>query len=295
MHIPEKAVSGALRALPLNRMFESGDAARQHVERRALRPRPYAPPRRLGADVQLSAARRRGWPVYRVSPAAGPSTGSVVYAHGGAWVEEMFRLHWQLIAQIAVESRTTVVVPIYPLVPFGTAADVTAEMVEIVRECREAYGSVGLAGDSAGGQIALSTALAARDEHDVPIQQTVLISPALDASFSNPEIPAVQPHDPLLAVPGGRVFADYWRGDLSPSDPRASPVAGDLRGLGPVTVFSGTHDILNPDARLLAQRATDADVELEFHERPELIHVYPLLPTRSGRDARRVITDRLAR
>jgi acetyl esterase/lipase len=72
-----------------------------------------------------------------------------------------------------------------------------------------------------------------------------------------------------------------------------SPLAGDLAGLGPLTVFSGTHDVLNPDAHLLLDRAKTAGVDLEFHEGEGQVHVYPLLPTRTGEAARAIITERL--
>ncbi|WP_264079185.1 alpha/beta hydrolase, partial [Mycobacterium szulgai] len=73
-------------------------------------------------------------------------------------------------------------------------------------------------------------------------------------------------------------MAEQWRGDLPVDDPRCSPLAGDLAGLGPLTVFSGTRDILNPDARALVQKAGAAGVAVDYHERSGLLHVYPLLP-----------------
>lgn len=89
---------------------------------------------------------------------------------------------------------------------------------------------------------------------------------ALDLAMRNPEMDAVQPHDPWLAKPGTRVFIESWRGDLPLLDPRVSPIEGDLTGLGPLVIFSGTRDILNPDARLLAERARAAGVDVEYHE-----------------------------
>jgi acetyl esterase/lipase len=96
-------------------------------------------------------------------------------------------------------------------------------------------------------------------------------------------------------VPGGRVLADLWRGDLDLLDPLVSPLAGDLAGLGPITLFSGTRDVLNPDAHLLVEKARAAGIELDFHEGVGDVHVYPLLPIRSGRDARAVIVEALGR
>ncbi|WP_217809176.1 alpha/beta hydrolase fold domain-containing protein [Agreia pratensis] len=164
---------------------------------------------------------------------------------------------------------------------------------DLVRDNIDRYGSAGIGGDSAGGQISLSVALSLRDSHGIVLPQTMLISPALDLTWSNPQIPRVQPTDPWLATPGGKVFAEYWRGDSDLLDPVVSPLFGDLAGLGPITLFSGTRDVLNPDAHLLVEKAADAGVELDFHEGVGQVHVFPLLPTRIGRDARAVIVSRI--
>ena len=73
-----------------------------------------------------------------------------------------------------------------------------------------------------------------------------------------------------------------------------SPLFGDLAGLGPLTVFSGTRDITSPDTRLLVSRARAAGVQVDHHEEPGLVHVHAILPVPEGRRARRVIADVLA-
>lgn len=288
-----RIVPGFLRATRANRAFVSARAAREHVAQVTVRPAPYGPPRRLRPDVTVSASHRNGWPVYTLTPAGGDARGGVVYVHGGAWVRQIVKQHWQLAAQIAAEARTTVTVPIYPLAPFGTADRVVAAMAELVLAGNAAHGSTCLAGDSAGGQIALSTAVLLRDEHRVVTPRTVLIAPALDLSMTNPGIDVVQPTDPWLGREGTRVFIDLWRGDLGVDDPRVSPLRADLHGLGPLTVFCGTRDILHPDVGLLVDRATEAGVDVDYHEGTGLVHVYPLTPTPEGRAARAVIVDRL--
>jgi acetyl esterase/lipase len=293
MRLPEWVIPLHLRATGQPRVFRSPERARALVDSRALRPSSYAPPPRLKFPVTIDASRRDGWPVYRVRPTTAPARGAVVYTHGGGWVYEIAGAHWQLVAQIAATAQTTVLVPIYPLVPFGTADTVVTAIADLVLETREQHAEVRLAGDSSGGQITLSAAMALRDQHDITVPRTVLISPALDLSWSNPRIPQVQPTDPWLAEPGGRVFSELWRGELPTDDPRVSPLAGDLAGLGPLTVFSGTHDVLNPDAHLLRDRAKAAGVDVEFHEGEGQVHVYPLLPTRAGEAARAIITERL--
>jgi len=121
----------------------------------------------------------------------------------------------------------------------------------------------------------------------------VLISPALDLSLTNPEIDLVQPSDPWLGREGTRVFIEHWRGTLAITDPSVSPLAADLTGLGPLTVFSGTRDILHPDIRLLIGKARTACIDVDFHEEQGLVHVYPLTPTPEGRAARALLIQRL--
>lgn len=286
--VPRVLVPFALRLMRANRVFTTESGARRRIRERQLRPAPYGPPARLRPDIRVDVTGGR-WPIYTITPRSGRQSGSVVYVHGGGWVNEIAPQQWRLAAQIAAEANTTVTVPIYPLVPFGTAAEAVAGVVGLVLHNRQRYGATVLAGDSAGGQIALSAALALRDEHGVTLPNTVLISPALDLSWSNPRIPAVQPTDPWLATPGGRVLAERWRGENDLLDPVVSPLWGELAGLGPLTVFTGTRDVLNPDAHLLAEKAAAAGVDLDLHEAAGEVHVYPLVPTAAGRRARTTI------
>lgn len=293
MNIPESIMPVLIRALRLGRPFTSAEAAREELATLAVRPRPYAPPRRLRPAVTMTAYRRDGLLEYHLTPASGSATGSVVYAHGGGWVWEIQAPHWRQAAQIAVECRTTVVVPIYALAPLGTAAEAVEGFTRSALEAQKRYGLVRLVGDSAGGQIALSTALVLRDEYALVLPMTVLNSPALDLSFSNPGISEVEKADPWLRAVGLRVFADAWRGELPLGDPRVSPLAGDLHGLGPLCVLSGTHDILNPDARLLVQRAREAGVRVDYHELEGGLHTYSFTPTTSGRQGNHAIIEAL--
>lgn len=294
MILPDRLIPVGLRLAKANAVFATEAGARARLRARTLRPRPYGPPRLLRSDVTVSAARNSaGWPVYTLTPRNASPRGSVVYVHGGGWVGEIARQHWQLAAQIAAEARTTVQVLIYPLVPYGTAQDVVAEVTGAVLNATRTHGPVVLAGDSAGGQIVLSTVLQLRDRHGVTLPRTIAIAPAVDLSMKNPEIPVVQPSDPWLGTKGTQLFIDLWRDTLDVNDPVVSPLNGELEGLGPITLFVGTRDILYPDGRLFAEKATEAGVDVEFIQHDGQIHVYPLLPTVIGRNARKVIVERV--
>ncbi|MFC6013058.1 alpha/beta hydrolase fold domain-containing protein [Nocardia lasii] len=286
-------IPGILRLTRRNRNYVDARRATAHVRERALRPLPYGPPRTL-RGVEVSVVHERGWPIYTLTPSDGHSRGGLVYAHGGGWVGEIASTHWQLAARIAAEAHLTVTVPIYPLIPFGTAAEVIPRIAELVLACREAHGPTFLAGDSAGGQIVLSTALHLRDQGHPAVPRTIAISPALDLTLENPDIDTVLPRDPWLGRDGGLVFGRLWSGDLPMKDPLVSPLFGEFDGLGPITLFTGTDDILNPDARLFAAKARAAGVDLDYVEEPGLVHVYPLTPSAEGAAARRHIIATLS-
>lgn len=293
LSVPSGLVPLIIRATRRNRPYLTEEGAHQRIRERAVHPAPYGTPKGLRADIRIDIRHDAGWPVYTLTPTASAPVGSALYLHGGGWVNEIVQQHWHLAAQIATEASTVVTVPIYPLVPFATSDDVVSRVTEMAEANRNQYGSVALAGDSAGGQIALCAAMALRDA-GATVPGTVLISPAVDLTFTNPRIPEVQPTDPWLAVPGGLVFAKLWAGERELTDPAVSPLFGDFAGLGPLTVFSGTRDILNPDARLLVAKAEAAGVEVEYTEVNGQLHVYPLLPTAIGAAARRDIVARIA-
>jgi acetyl esterase/lipase len=291
--VPSGIVPLFLRLSRANETFVTAEGAHKRVRERALRPEPFGPPGRLRPGVRVDIRHDGDWPVYTVTPTQSTPVGSVIYLHGGGWVNEIAPQHWHLAAQIAAESSTVVTIPIYPLVPFGTAGEVMNRVIALAEGNRASYGSVCLAGDSAGGQIALSAALALRDK-EMTLPATVLISPALDLTWSNPRIPEVQPTDPWLGVPGGKVLSELWRGERDLTDPVVSPLFGEFAGLGPLTVFTGTRDVLNPDAHLLVAKAEAAGVEVSFTEVVGQLHVYPLLPTAVGASARSAIAALLA-
>ena len=224
-----------------------------------------------------------------MSPAGGRTRHRAVYLHGDGWVNEIEPAHWRFVAQLAAETQTAVQVPIYPLVPWGTAGDVVPRVAELISAeiARAGSHETFVLGDSAGGQIALSSSIYLRDNNFEQPSRAILIAPVLDAAMDNPAIAAVEPRDPWLSSAGVHVYARHWRGPLSLDDPLVSPLCAALDGLTAITIFTGTRDILNPDGRLLAAKAAAAGVDVDYVQGEGMVHVYPLLPIPEGRAARR--------
>lgn len=281
------------------RRYASVERTSRHIAAQATRPSSVSPPRRLRRRVVVRRQDRQSWPVYNVEPLGGPEPArTVLYFHGGAYINEITRYHWSLGARMAREASCRCVVPIYPLGARAGAARVVATAADIAGELAEEAGDLVLAGelilagDSAGGGLALATGLALRDRGLRPAR-IILLSPWLDARTDRPQQAALEPRDAMLAAAGLREAARTYACGLPLDDPRISPLNGELRGLAPIAVFTGTHDILNPDSHRLRERCHESEVACELIEAPGMPHVYALMPTPEGRNARRRLVELL--
>lgn len=291
--LSSRLVTALLIVTRYRHRLDSASKVERYVREHSVRPAPFAPPRQLDHKVAFSVDTQHGWTCYRVVPRNAPKpTPQVLYVHGGGFIGEILRMHWSLIAKIANDGPAEVTVPIYPLAPHSTASQTVPVATDIAADLmgRNGTQNVTLVGDSSGGNIVLGIAQTLRRRGLPQPRQLVLISPGLDASKSNPAIASVARYDRVLSVAGSTASTQLYIGELDSKDPLVSPLYADLTGLAPIALFSGTHDIHNPDARDFVARAKDAAVSVEYHEQPGAQHVYPLLPTAEGASARTLIT-----
>jgi triacylglycerol lipase len=206
----------------------------------------------LGLNVQRTEY--AGMPVYTIE-SADPSGKYVVGIHGGGFILGPTILHWFDYAQMARDTGATVVVPVYPLAPQGTAGTVIPTVADLISSEIDQHGTqnVSVYGDSAGAQIALTSVQELVRRGDPVPSHMVLISPPVDLTYSNPAISLID--DPVLSVPEAQAHAELWAGDLPLTDPLVSPLYGSLAGLPPTAVYSGSLEILAPDTLLLQDKA----------------------------------------
>jgi acetyl esterase/lipase len=147
-------------------------------------------------------------------------------------------------------------------------------------------------GDSAGGTLALLMAQSPASAGT--IAGLTLIAPWLDLSMSNPAADLVERHDPWLTRAGMRPIAAHWVAGRELTDPRVSPLYGELTRLPPTLVLVGSRDLCRPDCDRLRELATPP-VDLTLHVEEGSPHDYPLLPTPEGRRARDTICEHVLR
>jgi triacylglycerol lipase len=199
-----------------------------------------------------------GQSVYMISSDT-PSGKCVVALHGGAYVVGPTINHWSAYAEIARRTSATVIVPIYPLAPTpqGLAQNVIPGMADFISTQIAQHGvdNISVYGDSAGGGMALAVAQLLVSRGESTPSYMVLISPWLDITMSNPDIPSID--DPVLRTASLRRAGLQWAGDLPPTDPFVSPIYGSLAGLPPAAVYCGNLDLLAADVVRLQDRARE--------------------------------------
>lgn len=203
---------------------------------------------------------------------------TVIYLHGGGFVAPIDPFHVRYAARLATELDARVVLPDYPLAPGHTWRDSHVEVADLAGRALTTSDRVVLAGDSAGGGIALALALTLRDRGGPQPSHLLLHSPWADLTTSAPATDSFSVRDTWLFLGKLRAYAQWWAGSDPLDRPEVSPALADLGGLPPTLMFCGTRDTLAPGCRLLADRAVGTDWDLTYLEVPDLIHVFPLLP-----------------
>lgn len=289
--------NGLLRILRVKEQWKSAAAVQDRVRELSKRPASHRP-NGLGRNVQVSLREFKSWPVYHTAPSASPETGNhVLFLHGGGYINEIVRAHWRFVGYLTRNAPARCVVPIFPLAPQGTATDVVPAVGNLLRELLESVGPANLSvvGNSAGAGLALAAAQWLRDSGFPQPKILVLISPWLDGTVGREEQVAIAPHDLILDIPGLAEAARLYAGKLDVTHSLVSPLSGDLHGLAPMIVFSGTHDLFHPDSVALADKARQADVPMELHIEKGLPHSYAMLPTPEGHRACAIIARAVAR
>jgi acetyl esterase/lipase len=220
-----------------------------------------------------------GFPSYVLTPRRRPVRRTLYYVHGGGFMAPIDAMHVRYATRLASRIGARVVLPDYPLAPEHTWADSHDALVADAARWTGEEGGAVMAGDSAGGGLALALALSMRDRGLTPATSLVLHAPWVDLTTSTPETPALDAIDPWLFLGKVEAYARWWAGSSEDlGRPEVSPALADLAGLPRAAMFYGTRDLLSPGCRLLARRAHEAGWELTAIEEPDLIHVYGLLP-----------------
>ncbi len=217
--------------------------------------------------------------VYHPMNAGGEPLPAIVYFHGGGWVMGNIETHDTLCRHLANAADAVIVSVDYRLAPehpfpaaFDDAFEATQFVVEHAADMNVNPDQIGLAGDSAGGNLALAVALKARDEGGPALASQCLLYPVLDSRCETESYRQ-------FAVAHGltkekmEFFWNAYLGVGDGSDPLSSPAhAGDLSGLPPTMVLTAEYDVLRDEGEEMVVRLRAAGVEVESMRCEGVIH-----------------------
>ena len=200
----------------------------------------------------------------------------ILYFHGGSYVAEATQQHWDFINQIVKDTGATVIMPDYPLTPKYNYKDVFEMVVPLYKGIinKVSTDELIIMGDSAGGGLALALEEKIGEENLQMPEKTILISPWLDVRLNNPEIEKIQKLDKQLNRETLRLAGISYAGEDGINSYLVNPIDGDLTKIKNITIFTGTYDILNPDVKLLKEKAEKVGTYIEVKEYEKAGHIW---------------------
>jgi len=203
----------------------------------------------------------------------------LLYLHGGAYVLGSCRSHRHMVSHIARAAGIDVLLPEYRLAPehrFPAAID---DVVTIYRKLLDdgyVPENIVVAGDSAGGGLAVAAMLSLRHAGLPLPAANVLLSPFLDATASGESTESRADRDPWFHAADVGVVVDYYCGRDEVRNPLMSPVFANVAGLPPAYIQVGDDEILLSDSTRYADMLRAAGIDAEVEIWPEMWHVWQL-------------------
>lgn len=224
--------------------------------------------------VQIVQESFGGVPVERLRQAT--SAREVLYLHGGGFALCSPRTHRAVTRRLAKLANATVVVPDYRLAPehpYPAALDDAVAVYRAILERSDGRRIV-IAGDSAGGNLALALLLAIKERGLPSPAAAACLSPWTDLTGSGESIGLNRHCESMLPAEKIAVAAALYAGDVDLKTPTVSPLFGDYAQLPPLLFHVGDTEILLDDTRRVAARAHAAGVDVTLRIWPDLPHVF---------------------
>jgi monoterpene epsilon-lactone hydrolase len=228
------------------------------------------------------------------APELAERNGTLLYLHGGAWCVHLPALYGAFAATLSAATAMRVLLVDYRLAPehpFPAAIDDCLAVYRALAEGPTGRPRV-VAGDSAGGNLALVTLMRARDARLPPPDCAVLLSPATDIALGSPSMRYNAKADPMFSAGAIDLLPDMYCPGLERALPLISPLHGDWTGLPPLYFLAGSTEMLLDDSVRAHDRAQQAGTSARIDVWPDMPHVFPLFAMLP--EARQAVADIVA-
>jgi epsilon-lactone hydrolase len=212
-----------------------------------------------------------------ISTASSAGDKVILYLHGGAYVIGSCKSHRDLAARLSIASGAKVLLIEYRLAPEHPFPAGLEDCVAAYRWLLDnGYtGNIAIGGDSAGGGMAMAVLVSIRDA-GLPNPATgLLLSPWVDLAATGDSYQTRAAVDPMIGKDAIPSMVGMYIGDKDPRDfPLSSPLYADLKGLPPLKIQVGDHEVLLDEAKMLAEKAQAAGVEADIKVWDGMWHVF---------------------
>jgi epsilon-lactone hydrolase len=278
--VPSQVMQDLIDGFRARQKAEAGQTPPPLDERRAT----FAPAGSLHPvpdDVRVTGANADGVPAHWLDAPGADSDRVLLFMHGGGFELGSVRSDGELAARLGRASGMRVLFPEYRLAPEHPFPAAINDVMTAWRWLRGDQGlsasSLAVAGDSAGGGLAVSLLVATRDAGEALPAAAVLMSPTVDLTSSGDSMTTRAEQDPFSTPAMLRQFAADYLAGADPKTPLASPLFASLTGLPPLLIQVGTADLLFSDSERLAAAASEAGVDVTLEVGEGLPHVYQIL------------------
>lgn len=204
----------------------------------------------------------------------------ILHLHGGGYVTGSIGAYLMLCIPMAKRLRTRIILPEYRLAPedpFPAALDDALKAYRWLLAQGYAGSSIILTGDSAGGGLCLATVQALRNAGEPLPGAVVCMSPWADLTNSGQSHKDNIKSEVLLKKDMLALWALHYAGTADLRNPLISPVFADFKDFPPLLIMVDQGEILLDDARVVAERAKAAGVQVSLSVHDGLWHVWPIL------------------
>ena len=212
----------------------------------------------------------------------------ILYCHGGGYTSGNLGYARVLAAKMAHATGCQVLAFQYRLAPEhpypAPLEDAVAAWDYLMHQGWGA-GQVIVAGDSAGGNLALELTMALRQQGRFLPGRLALFSPWTDMTGAGESYEKCRDTDPMLTWDYIRAVRSAYAPGADWSQPQFSPLFGDLRGLPPTLIQVGELEILHDDATRLQERLIGAGVPCVLRCWKDMWHVFQMFPVKSAGEA----------
>jgi len=214
-----------------------------------------------------------------LSVTASERVATVLYLHGGGYYFCSPRTHRPITFGLARAARARVFALAYRLAPehpFPAAVDDAVAAYHALLAAGVSPSSIVIAGDSAGGGLALATLVALRDAGTPLPAGALVFSPWTDLAATGASLVTNDALDVMFCGAAIARAARFYLGNTPADTPLASPLYADLHGLPPLLIHASNTEVLRDDALRFANRAEAAGVEVRLRVWPDTPHAFQI-------------------